>query len=204
MQDPPHPDPSLPAEGDNGKSAPVFSAWIYVREGAELAWPRFWARLIDVVFWSILFGVVAVPIILFFPMIPEFVVFSLGLLLYAFVEAAILMSFAATPGKWVMGLSVTDADGAPLSYGPALRRSLDVYLRGMGLGIPFLQLICWAIGYDRLRKHDVMWWDAREESRVSGPEVHGWKKILSVVLVTAVLVLWLGSGVLQVLSETGA
>ncbi len=191
-----HPTGPVPAGGP--------SEWVYIREGSELAWPRFWARLIDIIFWYTVFGLLAVPITLFLPMVPEMVVLIFGLFLYAFVEAAVLTSFSITPGKWVMGLTVTDQEGKALSYAPALKRSLDVFLRGMGMGLPFVQVVCWAVCYDRLKKRDVMWWDVHADARVSGPEIHGWKKLLGVVLVAAVLVLWIGGALLKALGEAGA
>jgi len=56
--------------------------------------------------------------------------------LLVLIEPLLLSRFAATAGKWCMGITVTRPDGERLSYGEALERTAAVWLYGAGLGIP--------------------------------------------------------------------
>lgn len=59
-----------------------------------------------------------------------------GLLLMFLLEPVFLSRWGTTPGKAVLGLSVTYHDGGRLSYPEAYRRTQMVIIRGMGLRIP--------------------------------------------------------------------
>lgn len=56
-------------------------------------------------------------------------------------EPLFLHWWGTTPGKWVMGICVTDDKGARLTYRDALSRCGMLLLYGYGLGIPVLVLI---------------------------------------------------------------
>ena len=56
-------------------------------------------------------------------------------------EPLLLHWWGTTPGKWVMGICVTDDKGARLAYRDALSRCAMLLLYGYGLGIPVLVLV---------------------------------------------------------------
>ncbi|MCD8086481.1 MAG: MerR family transcriptional regulator [Clostridiales bacterium] len=60
----------------------------------------------------------------------------IALLLLLALEPLMLHFFGTTPGKWLLGLSVTDEEGRKLSCSAALERSWTVLWRGYGLYIP--------------------------------------------------------------------
>ena len=64
-----------------------------------------------------------------------------AVLLMLFLEPLLLRLCGTTPGKWLFGLSVTDEDGARLTYRAGLERTWLVFWRGMGLNIPIYHLI---------------------------------------------------------------
>lgn len=64
----------------------------------------------------------------------------ISLLLMLALEPLMLHFFGATPGKWLLGLGVTDEEGRKLSYRAALERTWQVLWRGYGLYIP---VYCW-------------------------------------------------------------
>jgi len=64
-----------------------------------------------------------------------------GILLMLFIEPALLALVGTTPGKWFLGLRVTDNDDRRLSYGAALSRTWTVFCRGVGLSIPIYNLV---------------------------------------------------------------
>lgn len=56
-------------------------------------------------------------------------------------EPLLLKLFGTTPGKWLLGLYVTDEWGKKLSYVDGLSRILTILWRGYGLNIPIYNLI---------------------------------------------------------------
>lgn len=56
-------------------------------------------------------------------------------------EPLFLHLFGTTPGKWILGLSVSDENGHRLSYSEAWQRTLWVCAYGMGLSIPIIGVI---------------------------------------------------------------
>lgn len=60
-------------------------------------------------------------------------------LLFLF-EPALLALCGTTPGKWIMGLRVTDYEDRRLTYSEAGNRTFTVFWKGMGLEIPIYSL----------------------------------------------------------------
>lgn len=81
-----------------------------------------------------------------------------GLLLL--LEPLLLARFAATAGKWCMGITVTRPDGERLSYGEALERTAAVWLYGAGLGISIVELVCNYRSYRRYMNGEELAWES--------------------------------------------
>ena len=81
-----------------------------------------------------------------------------GLLLL--LEPLLLSRFAATAGKWCMGITVTRPDGERLSYGEALERTAAVWLYGAGLGISIVELVCNYRSYRRYMNGEELAWES--------------------------------------------
>lgn len=102
-------------------------------------WRRFFARSFDLSLcslpWSLLllaFGVNITDQSIGGDLLALVVSVVLMLLL----EPLLLSRFGTTPGKAILGLSVTALDGGRLTYHEAYQRTLLVLIRGMGLRIP--------------------------------------------------------------------
>lgn len=107
-------------------------------------WLRWLARTVDEMLWFVLIWTIGVsagslnlwdfvwrnPLLLFGPAVA-----------WIPVEALLLSRFTTTPGKWLLGIRVTDDLGQPLSYLAALKRSALVLVMGNGLGLPTLMLL---------------------------------------------------------------
>lgn len=116
--------------------------------GHHHPWRRYFARMIDsilfvttlIFFVEFLMGLmmgltgVTLPDILHLINTPggQFWLVILALFLMIPVEAALLSQFKTTPGKWLFGIEVTNPDGERLSSEDARRRSLDVWVKGLG------------------------------------------------------------------------
>jgi len=72
----------------------------------------------------------------------------------------LLMGTAGTTlGKWLFGVRVLDRDLRPLGALVAWRRELDVWVRGLGFGIPLVTIIVNLIAWRRLVKARTTVWD---------------------------------------------
>lgn len=81
-------------------------------------------------------------------------------LLLLTVEPLCLHFFAATPGKWLLGISVRDYDGKCLSFSEAFARTWKVYVMGLGLNIPIVYFITCLLAYRRSLKGEDQPWDS--------------------------------------------
>ena len=84
----------------------------------------------------------------------------LGSLLLLTFEPLCLHFFAATPGKWLLGISVRDYDGKCLSFSEAFARTWKVYVMGLGLNISIAALITCLLAYRRSLKGEDQPWDS--------------------------------------------
>ena len=80
--------------------------------------------------------------------------------LLVLIEPLLLSRFAATAGKWCMGITVTRPDGERLSYGAALERTAAVWLYGAGLGISIVELVCNYRSYRRYMNGEELAWES--------------------------------------------
>lgn len=113
-------------------------------EPVRSPWRRFFARALDAQLYHTIFVGAAV---LLFRMRPDLVgdlniVWTiLGLLAMGFLEPVWLHFFGTTPGKWLLGLSITDLDGYYPDMETARARTWGVLWWGQGLEIPIFSLI---------------------------------------------------------------
>ena len=125
-------------------------------------WRRFFARALDEALCTALWVMLLLamncnPATGGAPM--RFVHALMGSLIQLGLEPLFLSKLGTTPGKWLLGLSVTDADGSYLSYGAAATRLLCVWWYGNALDIPPLNLYRLYKSYDACDKGEVLPWE---------------------------------------------
>jgi RDD family protein len=74
-------------------------------------------------------------------------------------NAALIGFTGSSLGKWLFGVRVDSQDGRPIGFGKALLRELSVWVQGMGLGIPVVNVITFWLSYSRLEKNGATPWD---------------------------------------------
>jgi uncharacterized RDD family membrane protein YckC len=140
---PPLPDPEVLNQRQTAATAEA-AAVQDIEARRVRAWLRWLARTVDEMMWFTLIWLTAVsagwlglwdflwrhPVMLFGPAVA-----------WIPVEAFLISRFTTTPGKWLLGIRVTDDLGQPLSYLAALKRSAIVLAIGNGLGLPTLMLL---------------------------------------------------------------
>ena len=145
-------------------------------------WVRFWARLFDTYLASIVAGF-AIDFIN-----PGVLESSNDLLLGAalifvwmFIEAFLLSTAGATPGKWLLKTKISTSSGDKLSFSTALSRSFKVWWRGLGAGLPLVALLTQIVAYHNLEKSGITTWD-RDECLVVVHERIGAIRILAAIV----------------------
>lgn len=83
----------------------------------------------------------------------------MGSLIQLVLEPLFLSKLGTTPGKWLLGLIVTDADGNRIRFGDAAQRYLRVWLYGSALDIPGLNLYRLYKSYNACDKGEVLPWE---------------------------------------------
>ena len=156
-------------------------AWeaLPLQTGPNLAtpWARFWARALDITlvvviasipFWfllaftspalydALLNGGKAPDIIL------QVILLPFALLL----DAVIIRIFGTTLGKAIVGARLRSIDGERLGLRTLLRRTLGLYVKGYGLGLPLISLITFIRSFWAVRDGGIASWDRDNATRV--------------------------------------
>jgi hypothetical protein len=129
------------------------SAHIQARQANP--WIRFIARFFDYSLFFTFLHIVSSPISL--PGIGRFI--PIEYLAWVPIESLLLMTWGTTPGKWLLQIELKKAYANRLSFSAAFRRSLSVYFRGIGMGIPIINVLCMLNAFYRLRIFKSTTWD---------------------------------------------
>lgn len=156
-----------------------------VQPKQHMLWQRFFARYLDVTlyhaFWVTLLG---------YNLFRNrnggaMLVQVLSLLTMFFLEPLLLHIFAATPGKWLFGLRVTDGDDGKLTYEAALNRTAFVFWYGIRLDLPVLRLVRLYKCAEDEQAGKALPWEADSEQTVC--DRHGWRFAAAALLAIAVM-----------------
>lgn len=123
-------------------AAPELEADAIPKE--SVPWRRFWARHLDMVLYSTLWSLFLVCVcnvnLNNRGLAGDLLDAIAGIVILFLVEPALLALCGTTPGKWIMGLRVTDYEDRRLTYSEAGNRTFTVLWKGMGLEIPIYGL----------------------------------------------------------------
>lgn len=100
------------------------------------------------------------------------------------IEAVFLYFWSTTPGKYLLKSKVEPVFHFKLSFKTALRRSISVWVRGMGLGLPIIVFFTLFFSYYRLEFLKITSWDRDEKTRV----VHRPVSLIRIFLVIVFIV----------------
>ncbi len=153
-------------------------------------WVRYWARSFDFALYYLITLFIVFPVVissgwgLFFT--PIYMAVMFGVFFLAIVIEAIMLSWwGTTPGKWVLQVQVRDHTGEKLTYAQALKRSGDVWFRGLALGIPVINLMALLIAFLSLKKHGESSWDRDSQLAVSHQPISLGRWIFGLTVVLA-------------------
>lgn len=188
---------------DQRRRQAAEKAAAYERKSAETVpksavrpWTRFWARHLDFFFFLtaclLIFtllrnlGWVTTTIAGFVDIFPMFLLF------WHFLEAYLISRWGTTPGKYLTGIHILNAEGNRLDLGASLRRSLGVYVLGVGLYIGGLSLIAYMFGYYFLLKNRRTFWDSTAESYVNHAPFQARHVLLPLAIIFLLLTVFQG------------
>lgn len=173
------------AELENGMPAALQQD---VQPKQHMLWQRFFARYLDVTLYHA-FWVTLLPLLGYNLFRNRnggaMLVQVLSLLTMFFLEPLLLHIFAATPGKWLFGLRVTDGDGVKLTYEAALNRTAFVFWYGIRLDLPVLRLVRLYKCAEDEQAGKAIPWEADSEQTVC--DRHGWRFAAAALLAIAVM-----------------
>ena len=173
------------AELENGMPAALQQD---VQPKQHMLWQRFFARYLDVTLYHA-FWVVLLPLLGYNLFRNRnggtMLVQVLSLLTMFFLEPLLLHIFAATPGKWLFGLRVTDGDGGKLTYEAAISRTAFVFWYGIRLDLPVLRLVRLYKCAEDEQAGKALPWEAYSEQTVC--DRHGWRFAAAALLAIAVM-----------------
>ena len=146
-------------------------------------WLRFLARFFDYALFIflmvsvryILNGKIALPLDQSFIPIPFFA--------WIPVEALLLSVWGTTPGKFLLRITLTLKRRGKFDYMTALKRSFNVWFRGLGMGIFIINILCLMIAYHRFQLIQTTSWDLEEQIDTTQYTVSLWRIILAVIVV---------------------
>lgn len=128
---------------------------------------RFLARFFDYALFLLVLGGLRLllktsfPISLFEYLIPfEF-------LAWIPIEALLLSTWGTTPGKFLLKTHLQQGRKEKLSFSTAIQRSFNVWFRGLGMGIPGINVICMLVASSQLKVIGSTSWDREENIVVS-------------------------------------
>ena len=158
------------------------------------SWPRFFARMLDLQLLFFIAMAAGVPMANRFPGIASaimdtFWAIPAGMLLVLvllLVDGLIAATAGNTPFKVLLGVRVQKADGERLNAGEHVSRSFGVWLRGMAMGIPFVNLVAMYRQGTRVSGGNPATYDESAGYRVLGRKVN-MARVVAVVLVLIVL-----------------
>ena len=173
------------AELENGMPAALQQD---VQPKQHMLWQRFFARYLDVTLYHA-FWVTLLPLLGYNLFRNRnggaMLVQVLSLLTMFFLEPLLLHIFAATPGKWLFGLRVTDGAGGKLTYEAALNRTAFVFWYGIRLDLPVLRLVRLYKCAEDEQAGKALPWEADSEQTVC--DRHGWRFAAAALLAIAVM-----------------
>ncbi len=159
-----------------------------VQPKQHMLWQRFFARYLDVTLYHA-FWVTLLPLLGYNLFRNRnggaMLVQVLSLLTMFFLEPLLLHIFAATPGKWLFGLRVTDGDGGKLTYEAALNRTAFVFWYGIRLDLPVLRLVRLYKCAEDEQAGKALPWEADSEQTVH--DRRGWRFAAAALLAIAVM-----------------
>ncbi len=104
-------------------------------------------------------------------------------------EALFLKYFGRTPGKFLLGLKVIKSGRKAIDYKTAIKRSFLVWVRGIALGIPIINIIAMLYAFFQLKTHKDSSWDRDEHTKIVAVPIHPARPIIAALIIVSYVIL---------------
>jgi len=98
------------------------------------------------------------------------------------IEACLLSTWGTTPGKFFLRTKLKQGKRQRLAFTTALRRSFSVWFRGLGMGIPVLNVFCLLIAFNKLKMFQITSWDRDDHIAVTHYPIGRWRLYVAVFI----------------------
>lgn len=98
------------------------------------------------------------------------------------IEALLLSTWGTTPGKFLLKTKIRYGAKGKFDYLAALKRSAQVWFRGMGMGIPLICQLCMLVAYHRLKVFRKTSWDHEGHITIIHSPIGKWRLVVAVVI----------------------
>lgn len=109
-------------------------------------------------------------------------------------EAVFLTFWGTTPGKFFLKIKLRQGRRFKLEFRTAIKRSFNVWLRGLGMMIPGVNGFCLLVAYYRLKTLQTTTWDREDHIAISHSPIGTWRIAVSSVFAAASLLFYMTRG----------
>ncbi len=109
------------------------------------------------------------------------------------IEAVLLSVWGTTPGKFLLKTKLRQGRKEKLDFQTALKRSFNVWFRGLGMGIPVINVLCMLIASSKLRMQGITSWDREDNLSISHYPIPQWRVIAASLMIIACFALYYGT-----------
>lgn len=162
-----------------------------VRHYPPCPWRRYFARTVDLLIYRTIW-IVFFSFTFFGAINSQLLLWALTFVLMFILEPLQLCLFRTTIGKLLFGLQVTNNDAGRLTYGEALQRTWYVFVYGMGLGLPIVEIVTYWKGYKRCKDNSILHW---EDYSNTIPRNMTWKHAVGI---SSVVIIWIVTIILTI------
>ena len=99
------------------------------------------------------------------------------------IEAALLSTWGTTPGKFFLKTTIHQGRKPKLDFMTALKRSYYVWFRGLGMGIPVINILCMLVASSKLRMLGMTSWDRQDNITISHYPVPQWRAVVVSIVI---------------------
>jgi hypothetical protein len=106
--------------------------------------------------------------------------------LWVSIETALMSKWGTSPGKWFLNVYVANSREQKLSITEIFLRSLDVWVRGMGIEFIYGVWVGWLFPYLDLKERGETRWDRAEGSRVLHENIGTYRAVGKCIILLSV------------------
>jgi uncharacterized RDD family membrane protein YckC len=125
-------------------------------------WIRYLAKMFDFALYAfIIWFIIGIFSPNFLYGITEIALTFLTLFMCIIIETLVLIVFGNTPGRAILKTKIKTLSGEKIYSTQAISRSFGLWVRGLGIGLPLITLICLIVAVSDLRGRGITNWDQK-------------------------------------------